>query len=131
MALEWREKFEAETRRHERCRGLLTRAEKEAEKAKREKNGFVQDLQRKMECAGVKMWYVEEEDRGMFVREDVYQEQLICREREMAKRQKEMLEKSEELQVQSRKLEDVLSDLREKKKLVGEENQVQMLGKSI
>ena len=83
MALEWREKFEAEARRHERCRGLLARAEKEAERAKKERNGFVQDLQRKMECGGVKMWYLEEEDRGMFLREDVYREQLVCREREV------------------------------------------------
>ena len=120
MAFEWRGKYEGEVRRHERCRDLLDEMKEECKRAKREKQGFVQDLQRKMECAGVKMWYVEEGDRGMFVRDDVYKEQLICREREVEKGQRELLKKAEELQNQSKKLEAVLGDLREKKRLVGQ-----------
>ena len=120
VAFEWREKFERELSGHKRSRALLSKAEEECRRAKRERNGFVADLQRKMECAGVKMWYLEEGDRGMFVREDVYKAQLECREQEMEKGKRELEKKNAELEAAGLRMKEVLDDLNKKRKLVGQ-----------
>jgi hypothetical protein len=91
---EWRKKAEdCKTKAEEVRRASKTavqKALKERDKARKDKNGFVQELQKNMECGGVQMYCIERGDEGLFIPKNQMHVQLKAWEEQQEESWKEI-----------------------------------------
>ena len=88
-----------------KSKAAVAKANKERDSARRDKNGFVQDLQKRMEIGGVKMYCIERGNEGMFVPEDQMHAQLKAWEEQQE-------ESWEQMKKMKEKFLKVVTDLR-------------------